>query len=130
MAGWLGIIVFILLLVLESCLLPEDVTWIAPVYWIPVACLILIASLMGVLDTARSFESAFSVMSVPTGYSPDKMLCSNFSNTRSESDDIILSPISSTVQSVKSFVKFLELERGNNVVPAVVELTIDPLFYL
>lgn len=44
--GQLGIFVLILLLVIESCLLPEDVTWMAPVYWIPVALLILIASLI------------------------------------------------------------------------------------
>ncbi len=45
--GLLGTFLLILLLVIESCLLPEDVTWIAPVYWIPVALLILIASLIG-----------------------------------------------------------------------------------
>ena len=44
--GQLGVIVFILLLVIESCSLPEDVTWIAPVYWIPVGLLILIASII------------------------------------------------------------------------------------
>lgn len=45
--GQLGIFVLILSLVAESCMLPEDATWIAPVYWIPVALLILIASLIG-----------------------------------------------------------------------------------
>ena len=45
--GQLGIFVLILLLVIESCLLPEHATWIAPVYWIPVALLILMASLIG-----------------------------------------------------------------------------------
>ena len=45
--GQLGIYVLILLLVIESCLLPENATLIAPVYWIPVAVLILIASLIG-----------------------------------------------------------------------------------
>lgn len=44
--GQLGIVIFILLLVIESCLLPKDATLIAPLYWIPVALLILIASLM------------------------------------------------------------------------------------
>lgn len=44
--GQLGIFVLILLLVIESCLLPEDATWIAPIYWIPVALLILISSLI------------------------------------------------------------------------------------
>ena len=45
--GQLEVFVLILLLVIESCLLPEDATWIAPIYWIPVALLILIASLAG-----------------------------------------------------------------------------------
>lgn len=44
--GQIGIFVLILLLIIESCLLPEDATWIAPVYWIPVSLLILIASLI------------------------------------------------------------------------------------
>ena len=44
--GQLEIFVLVLLLVIESCLLHEDATWIAPVYWIPVALLILIASLI------------------------------------------------------------------------------------
>jgi len=45
--GQVGIWLLIILLVIESCLLPENATWIAPVYWIPVALLILTASLAG-----------------------------------------------------------------------------------
>jgi peptidoglycan/LPS O-acetylase OafA/YrhL len=45
--GQFGIFALILLLVIESCLLPEDATLFAPVYWIPVALLILLASLVG-----------------------------------------------------------------------------------
>lgn len=46
-AGQLGTVALILLLVVESFLLPENATWFAPVYWIPVASLILIASFVG-----------------------------------------------------------------------------------
>ncbi len=43
--GQLISVVLVVLLVVESCLLPEIVTWFAPVYWILVCLLILIASL-------------------------------------------------------------------------------------
>ena len=45
--GQFSILILILILVIESCLLPEDATWFSPVYWILVAILILIASLIG-----------------------------------------------------------------------------------
>ena len=57
--GQLGIFVLILLLVIESCLLPEDATWIAPVYWIPVALLILIASLIGRIGGGILLENKY-----------------------------------------------------------------------
>ena len=41
----IAIVSLIVLLVVESCLLSENATLFAPVYWIPVALLILIASL-------------------------------------------------------------------------------------
>lgn len=46
-SGQLGVFLLILLLIIESCLLPENATLFAPIYWIPVALLILIASLIG-----------------------------------------------------------------------------------
>ena len=41
----IAIVLLIVLLVVESCLLSETATLVAPVYWIPVALLIVIASL-------------------------------------------------------------------------------------
>jgi len=53
----------IALLVVESCLLSETATLIAPVYWIPVALLILIASLSERVGGGRFYETnGYSVL--------------------------------------------------------------------
>ena len=57
----IAIVSLIVLLVVESCLLSENATLFAPVYWIPVALLILIASLserVGGADSTKQMASA------------------------------------------------------------------------
>lgn len=55
------IVSLIVLLVVESCILSENTTLFAPVYWIPVALLILIASLserVGGADSTKQMATA------------------------------------------------------------------------
>ncbi len=58
-----SIVSLIVLLVVESCLLSEKATLFAPVYWIPVALLILIASLSERVGGGRFYETnGYSVL--------------------------------------------------------------------
>ena len=54
--GFLVCIFIIVLLVVESCLLPEKVTFLAPVYWPLVASLIILASLLSKNNSCRLLE--------------------------------------------------------------------------